>query len=571
MLSRLIINNIALIESLDIELNPGFNVLTGETGAGKSIIIDSVNLILGERGGKELISTGKPKARVEAFFDVSSLSSASSGENDLFALLEQLGIELMDDELIIVREITSAGKSLCRVNGEIVNLNTLKAITDLLVDVHGQHEHQSLLDAKRHISILDAFGGSALLEALDEVSSIHTEYKAVEKQLNSGFVSESERERRIDVLQYQINEIEAADPDPAEEAAIEEELTLLSNAERINTSLSQSSELLSGDSGALSGVRSAVSALSHISDLSAQYGELHQRLESAYYELEDASYQLRDMLLSFEYSPERLNELENRLDLLNSLKRKYGGSIEAVLSFRNSASLELEELIGSEALRERLNKERDRLAEAYCEAAKKLSDLRRSTAQKLIQGVNGELRVLGMEKAVFDIAIQTDLEQLRPGGSDSVEFMLSANAGEPLKPLSKVASGGELSRIMLAIKTVCAGIDGTSTLIFDEVDTGISGLTAVKVGERLSLVSRKKQVLSVTHLPQIAAFADRHLLVEKHTDGERTSTTLRTLNGEERKSELARIMGASAGRDSAVIYAAEMLDEAGKFKGALRD
>lgn len=566
MLSRLIINNIALIDKLEVELSPGFNVLTGETGAGKSIIIDSVNLILGERGSKELISTGSPKARVEGFFDISELEANPSDENDLFSQLDALGIDISEGELIIVREITAAGKSLCRVNGEIVTLNALRSITDRLVDVHGQHEHQSLLEPKRHIGILDAFGGSQIASALADTASIFSEYKAVENKLNAGFVSEAERERRIDILGYQINEIDSASPRSDEEAAIEEELKLLSNAERINSSLASGSELLSGEGGALSSLRSLIRSISSISDLSSQYSELNQRIESAFYELEDASYQLRDMQLSYEYSPERLNELENRLDLLNSLKRKYGGSIEAVLEFRDNAQRELDELTGAEEMRARLALEREKLINAYAQAAKKLSELRRKTAETLKNGVNSELRVLGMEKAVFDIEIKTELDELHPSGSDTVEFLLSANAGEPLKPLSKVASGGELSRIMLAVKTVCAGIDGTSTLIFDEVDTGISGLTAVKVGERLSLVSKQKQVLSVTHLPQIAAFADCHLLVEKHTDGERTHTTLRTLDLSERQAELARIMGAAGSHEGALSYSFEMLESAGKFK-----
>ncbi|MBR0136211.1 MAG: DNA repair protein RecN [Clostridia bacterium] len=567
MLSRLIISNIALIDELDVELSPGFNVLTGETGAGKSIIIDSVGLILGERGSRELISTGKQKARVEAFFDLSGLSANPSDENDLFSKLDELGIELMDGELIIVREITAAGKSLCRVNGEIVSLNILREITGRLVDVHGQHEHQSLLEPKRHIDILDAFAGSTAAVMLSEIKAVLEEYRAIENRLNAGFVSEAERERRLDILAYQLNEIDSASPITGEEETIEEELKLLSNSERINASLAKSSELLSGESGGALGIlREALRAISSISDLSAQYGELSSRLESAFFELEDAAYQLRDMQLSYEYSPERLNELENRLDVLNSLKRKYGGTIEKVLEFRDNAQKELDELTGSEELRAKLMLEKEKLNKAYADAASKLSEIRRAAAEKLIDGVNRELAVLGMEKARFDISIDTNLSELHQKGSDSIEFLLSANPGEPLKPLSKVASGGELSRIMLAIKTVCAGIDGTLTLIFDEVDTGISGLTAVKVGERLSLVSRSKQVLSVTHLPQIAAFTDRHLLVEKHTDGASAHTTLRALSSEERTGELARIMGASASKESAISYAAEMLGEAESFK-----
>ncbi|MBQ7060970.1 MAG: DNA repair protein RecN [Clostridia bacterium] len=563
MLSRLIINNIALIEQLDIELAPGLNVLTGETGAGKSIIIDSVNLVLGDRGSRELISHGSQKARVEAFFDISGPERAAVEKQ-----LSELGIESEEGELIIVREITASGKSLCRLNGEIVTLAALRAVTDSLVDVHGQHEHQSLLEPKKHIGILDAFGGAALIAQREKVNSVYDALKKVVGRLNSGFVSAEERERRLDILAYQIREIEKAGLSVGEEEAIEEELRLLSNAEKISNALEGGSELLSGDAGALEKLRSAADAVADIAGLSEQYGELYSRLDSAYYELEDAAYQLRDLSGSFEYSPERLNELEHRLDLITSLKRKYGGSVEAVLAFKDKAQAELDELTGADELRALLTAEKEQLLNAYRGECEKLTALRMETAETLKNGVNGELRQLGMEKAVFDVAFRAPDGALRRNGLDEVEFMLSANSGEPLRPLSKVASGGELSRIMLAIKTVCAASDGTPTLIFDEVDTGISGRTAVKVGERMSLVSRRKQVLSVTHLPQIAAFADCHLLVEKHTEGEKTVTSLRPLGAQERKEELARIMGAGSEAVSALSYAGELIASADAFKKA---
>ena len=564
MLSRLIITNIALIEHLDVDLSEGLNVLTGETGAGKSIIIDSVNLVLGDRGSRELISYGKQKARVEAFFDIGA-------ENEkLRAELDSLGIEDADGELIIVREITAAGKSLCRINGEIVTLQALRSLTDSLVDVHGQHEHQSLLDAKKHIGILDDFAGKPALEARAAVGGLFDRYRAVEAKLNSGFVSADERERRIDILSYQIREIKKAALTAGEEESILEELKLLSNSEKINNCLEKSGELLLGDNGALDKLRSAAGELADIADLSEQYGELHSRLDSAYYEFEDAAYQLRELKYGFEYSPERLDELEHRLDLIASLKRKYGGSVAAVLAFAENAKRELDELTGADEQRARLAAEKAKLEKEYRAAAQRLTEVRKAAAAELKAGVDRELRELGMEKAVFGVRFETEDGALHRNGANSVEFLLSANAGEPMKPLSKVASGGELSRIMLAIKTVCAGSDGTPTLIFDEVDTGISGRTAVKVGERLSLVAKEKQVLSVTHLPQIAAFADRHLLVEKHTEGERTQTELRALSEKERRSELARIMGAAGSRETAIAYAEELIGEAERFKAASR-
>lgn len=562
MLSRLIITNVALIEHLDIDLASGLNVLTGETGAGKSIIIDSVNLALGDRGSRELISYGKQKARVEAFFDLDGGEAAKQ----VLQKLGELGVECEDGELIIVRELTAAGKSLCRVNGEIVTLAALRSITDSLVDVHGQHEHQSLLEPSKHIGVLDAFREKEIAPARSETAALYERCREITARLSMGFVSEEERERRIDVLSYQIKEIDNASLVPGEEETIKEELRLLANAERISGALARGGELLSGDGGALDSLRGAVSELGGIAEFSDQYSQLHQRLDSAFYELEDAAYQLRELGYGFEYSPERLNELEHRLDLITSLKRKYGGSVEAVLEYRGNAEKELDELTGADELRERLTRERAACEEKYRAAAKKLTALRKAAAEELKRGVNRELSELGMNKAVFEVAFQEEDGKPHKNGADSVEFMLSANAGEPLRPLSKVASGGELSRIMLAIKTVCAGSDGTPTLIFDEVDSGISGLTAVKVGERMSLVSRSKQVLSVTHLPQIAAFADCHLMVEKHQEGERTVTSLRQLNSSERRAELARIMGAGDPSGAAAEYAGELIAQAEAFK-----
>lgn len=559
MLERLIIQNIALIEQLDIELSEGFNVLTGETGAGKSIIIDSVGLALGERASKELISTGKQKARVEAFFGI-------EGNSQIHGFLDDLGIDCEDDTLIIVREITASGKSICRLNGEIVPLATLKMITDQLVDIHGQHAHQSLLAPQKHIGMVDAYRSNEILPIRKRVGELYRQYNEVLKKLNSGFMSEAERERRLDILSYQINEIEKAKLSIGEESELKSELTLLSNAEQISSALEQSGELVSGDSGALDKLRRAVNALSKISELSPQYGEIFSRLDSTYYEIEDAAYQLRDMRLGYEYSPERLNELENRLDYINSLKRKYGGSVEAVLEFMREAQAEFEELTGSEEVRRKLFSERERIKNEYFIEANKLTKLRKASAEELSNNVMQQLHELGMEKARFSVMFSEPDGQLHGNGGDELEFMLSANMGEPLKPLSKVASGGELSRIMLAIKTVCADADGIATLIFDEIDTGISGRTAVRVGERLIRVAKDHQVLSITHLPQIAAFADCHLLVEKHSDYDRTYTHLRKLNASERRLELARIMGSVSTDEAAVKYADELIETAERHK-----
>ena len=559
MLERIIIRNIALIEALDIELHPGLNVLTGETGAGKSIIIDGVNLILGERANKEIISTGKQKARVEAFFNIKNNEMVKKQ-------LCEAGIEVENDSMAVVREITASGKSLSRINGEIVSLAMLRNITDSLVDVHGQHEHQSLLKPQKHIGMIDAYAETEILPVRQKVNALYSEYKKINSLLNAGFLSEGERERRMDILSYQIREIESAELSENEENEINEELLLLSNAERISCELEKSGELISGDRGALENLRLAAEAMADISEFSNRYSQLHTKLDGLFYELEDASYELRDMRLNYEYDPERLNELENRLDIINSMKRKYGGSVSAVLDFKAKAEDELAQIKGSEQRREKLTKERSQTEKEYRKEAQKLTQLRKAAAQKLEKTVTGQLKDLGMGKAEFSVKFYETNDDIRPDGMDDLEFMLSANSGEPLKPLAKVASGGELSRIMLALKTACAEADGVETLIFDEIDTGISGRTAVAVGEKMADAAKTHQVLSITHLPQIASFADCHFLVEKRSSGEKTETTLRKLSRKERCVELARIMGSVDPDEAAVKYAGELINSAEKYK-----
>ncbi len=562
MLDRLIINNIALIDRLDIELSSGFHVLTGETGAGKSIIIDSVNLVLGERGSKELISTGKQKARVEAVFSY----DASSAVNDL---LEQFGLPSEDDTLFVMREITASGKSLCRINGEIVTLSTLRSVTERLVDVHGQHAHQSLLHPKYHIDMIDDFRSEQILPLRHKLAALCKHRSEIVERLNSGFVSEAERERRIDILSFQINEIENAHLSSSEERELNDELRLLANAEKISVSLENGNTLVSGENGALAYLGKATDCLSKIAEFSEQYNEVYQRINELYYEIEDISYRIRDLNYEFEYSPERLDEVETRLDFINSIKRKYGGTVEAAIEFMNEARKELSDLLGSDEIRNKLIEEKKELENDYQSVETKLSELRHEAAEELSTLVTGQLRELGMKAATFSTEFVRSENQFLKNGNDNVEFMLTTNAGEPCKPLSKVASGGEISRIMLAIKTVCADSDEVPTLIFDEVDTGISGGTALKVGEKMVAIAEKHQVISITHLPQIAAFADRHMLVEKHTEDNKTFTTIRSLNDAERRVELARIMGAVNADESAVRYADELILNAEKLKHSI--
>lgn len=559
MLERLVINNVALISKLDVELQSGLNVLTGETGAGKSIIIDSVNLVLGERASRELIATGQQKARVEAVFSI-------EGKQEIRDTLAEFGIDCYDDELFLMREITASGKSLCRINGEMVPLNVLHEVADSLVDIHGQHAHQSLLDPKNHMSMVDEFDSQEINPLRDKVNGIAKEYRETEKRLNSGFVSASERERRIEILNFQINEIEKANLSEDEEKLISDEISLLSNAEKINDSLENAADLIGGERSSLNGLRLAADFMSKISGLSPDYEDIYSRLENLYYELEDCSYVLRDLRADFEYSPERLNELEIRLDYINSLKRKYGGSIKEILEFKENACKELDELVSSDEIRIKLSDKLNRLTEEYNKAANELTAHREKAASVLSERITNQLADLGMKQAVFAYRNNVSAERVKNNGNDSIEFMFSANTGEPCKPLSKIASGGEMSRIMLAIKTVCADADRIPTLIFDEIDTGISGITSIKVGEKMAKIAKSHQVVCITHLPQIAAFGDSHFLVEKSTVDSETHTNLRMLSDSERRIELARIMGSTNPDDSAVKYADEMIKSAAAYK-----
>lgn len=559
MLERLVINNVALISKLDVELQSGLNVLTGETGAGKSIIIDSVNLVLGERASRELIATGQQKARVEAVFSI-------EGKQEIRDTLAEFGIDCYDDELFLMREITASGKSLCRINGEMVPLNVLHEVADSLVDIHGQHAHQSLLDPKNHMSMVDEFDSQEIPPLRDKVNGIAKEYRETEKRLNSGFVSASERERRIEILNFQINEIEKANLSEDEEKLISDEISLLSNAEKINDSLENAADLIGGERSSLNGLRLAADFMSKISGLSPDYEDIYSRLENLYYELEDCSYVLRDLRADFEYSPERLNELEIRLDYINSLKRKYGGSIKEILEFKENACKELDELVSSDEIRIKLSDKLNRLTEEYNKAANELTAHREKAASVLSERITNQLADLGMKQAVFAYSNNVSAGRVKNNGNDSIEFMFSANTGEPCKPLSKIASGGEMSRIMLAIKTVCADADRIPTLIFDEIDTGISGITSIKVGEKMAKIAKSHQVVCITHLPQIAAFGDAHFLVEKSTVDSETHTNLRMLSDSERRIELARIMGSTNPDDSAVKYADEMIKSAAAYK-----
>ena len=558
MLKRLIIHQVALIDHLDIDFTDGFNVLTGETGAGKSIIIDAVNLAIGERASRDLIKHGAQKASVEAVFSISQKN------RKLMNLLDEHGILAEeDDELVLSREITLSGKSICRINGILVNLAVQKSISSQLIDIHGQHEHQSLLSPANHLSILDDFSGESVSAPLSEVRLISRNLHKIEKQLNQGFINEAERERRIDILKYQIEEIERAKLEPGEEETLLEERGRLANAERIMLALETSFEELNGDyTSVLSGIKGASKQLEDISVFSSEYADLHTRLEDCYYTLEDIAYSLRNLRQSFEYDPARLEAVENRLSLISSLKRKYGSDIPEILKFCEQCAKELAALDSSVEIYQKLQAEISKLKSDYNSAAKKLTSARSKAAERLCDLAEAQLKDLGMQKAHFSVQFSASSESFGPNGFEDVEFLLSANAGEPLKPLNRVASGGEMSRIMLALKTIIAQIDHIDTLIFDEVDTGVSGRVAAIVGKKMLTIAASSQVICITHLPQIAAMADSHYMVKKEMTDIATQTTLCRLDMEERYREIARIMGAEESSRLALEHAKELVNQA---------
>lgn len=567
MLQSLYLENIALIEKLGIELFPGFNVLTGETGAGKSIIIDAVNFVLGERTSRDLIRNGAARAKVEAVFNLNEGDAA-------FAALDALGIEYDGNELILSRELSAAGRNACRVNGMLVPVASLKSVSDTLVDIHGQHEHQALLDAENHISYLDAYCHAESLPIIEKIDAIVSRRNELMLKRNSGFSSEREREREMDMLRYQIEEIASANLEAGEEERLNAEKMVLLNAERIRTALETAHMALSGaeEGSALSAIDTARRSMRDIAALNKDYEALGDKIEELYYAAEDISFVLRDTSENVESDMQRLEEIEQRLKLISDLKRKYGRTVEDVIDFGKDAGTKLNELENAEALAAELDAKLDKLKAEYNVAADELSKVRRAAGDRLKRDVLNELKDLGMAKAMFDVALSdASGGEPRKGGRETAEFMLSANPGEPLKPLEKVASGGELSRIMLCFKSIFADNDRVPTLIFDEIDTGISGRTAAVVGEKMLGIAKKHQVICVTHLAQIAALAEAHLMVRKYDDGKNTFVETRQLNEEEKVQRIAQMMDGESDSPSALTHARELIARADKIKEKTAD
>lgn len=547
MLSLLHIENIAVIESADISFDRGFNILTGETGAGKSIVIDAISAILGERAYRDMIRTGTTKASVRAVFsEVPELSWFADN-----------GVEY-DPETVIQREIHLDGKNICRVNGSLVSVSILRKLGIQLINIHGQHDSASLFDEDNHLSFLDAFGDNA------DLRSIYAEkYEAVAKlrrEIDRMTMDEGEKLRRMETLKYQITEIEKADLEPGEDEHLEERRKILQNAEKLSNGMETAVECLygGGDSDGAAGLLAqAEYALARLSRFSDTFSELHDRVADLMYQVQDVAGEVRDARDDLSYSAEELDQIESRLDVIHRLRRKYGVTCEDILAYLDKAKKELDDIEFADDHLERLKKNLKKAEKAAWDAANQLRKNRQETAEYMSARILTELAQLDMPRVQFQCQFtETDLTT---SGADAVAFYMSANAGEALKPMSKVASGGELARIMLAMKNVLAEKDQVNTLIFDEVDTGVSGRAAQKVAEKLRSVAAHKQVLCVTHLPQLAALANTHLLIAKSERDGRTYTSVTPLDIEGRKRELARIIGGTNITDTTLKSAEEML------------
>ncbi len=547
MLRLLHIENIAVIECSDISFDRGFNVLTGETGAGKSIVIDAISAILGERAYRDMIRTGANKASVRAVFtDVPEL-----------AWFADNGVEY-DAETVIQREIYLDGKNICRVNGTLVTVSILKKLGIQLINIHGQHDSAALLDEANHLQFLDAFAQNESLR--QEYSEKYQAVAQIRRQIDSLTMDESEKLRRMETLRYQIEEISKAELEAGEDEVLEDRRKLLQNAEKLSNGMDAAVECLYGSDetdGAASLLAQAERELARLARYTDAFTSLHDKVSDLMYQVQDAAEEVRDARDDLSYSADELEQIEARLDVIHRLRRKYGATCADILEYLEKAKAELDEIEFSDDQLERLKGKLAKAEKAAWDAALALRENRKSTAVELAERILSELSQLDMPRVQF--VCEFEEQELMPNGADSVVFYMSANAGEALKSMSKVASGGELARIMLAMKNVLAEQDNVDTLIFDEVDTGVSGRAAQKVAEKLRSVAAHKQVLCVTHLPQLAALANTHLLIAKDERDGRTYTTVTPLELEGRKRELARIIGGANITETTLKSAEEML------------
>lgn len=551
MLESLKVKNLALIENCEIEFTKGLNILTGETGAGKSILLGSVNLALGARAEGDVIRSGADEALVELVF-------SSSQRTD--AILKELDLPT-DDVVLITRKITPS-KSIYKINGETVISKQVKELASALIDIHGQHEHQSLLNTSRQLKMLDAFAKDDTESLLTDVAKAAKDYKETVEKLDEAKTLSEGRDREISLLEYELKEIEEADLKLGEDAEAEAEYKRLSSAEKLKESVSEALNLISdgnaGDAGSL--LSRAIGALEKAASLDESAGALKDILTQAESLFGDFSLEAYKYCENLEYDPEEFDRLEKRLDTINSLKARFGRTIEDVLKYRDEKSEELERLKNLDEYLSKLTADAASKKAEYVSLAAKLSEVRKNSAKVFEKELIKTLEGLNFSQVRFEVAISSDKERIASNGFDDIEFMISTNPGEPVKPVKNVASGGELSRIMLGIKTILAGVDDIDSLIFDEIDTGISGITAREVGKRLKELSAKHQVIAITHLAQIAALSDTHFVIEKNVEGGKTKTEISRMDDDQRLKELARLLGGDENSKAALDNARELIN-----------
>ena len=565
MISSLKINNIALIDESVIKLGEGFNALTGETGAGKSIIIDSLNFVLGSKADKTLVKTGKDFARVEVVFDLPCLNDA------IIDFFDLINVE-PENTIIITRNLNVNGKNEIRVNGEAVTLSMLKKLTINLVDIHGQHDHQALLDSKNHIKIIDSLDNN-IQKLKDELNIKILELKEINSNIDDLGGEGEDKIRNIKLLEHEINEIEMADLKVGEEDELIQKRKYYANSEKLSRSLNEVYVCLKGgDAGVGNQIKSAIYSLGLVSDISQELTDLNSRLSSTMYEINDITDVVSNLLGQTDYDEDEVNLLEERLDLIKDLKRKYGSSVEDVFVYLESAKSKLNNLLNSEQALQELNKQKQVVLKAIYGICEKLTLLRENAGNKIKDKLLKELADLGIKNAQFKVVFNNDYtlnnieNKFTKNGADNLEFMFSANPGIEIRPLSKIISGGELSRFMLAFKCVVKDDSGIKTMIFDEIDSGIGGLIGIEVGKKISNISKFNQVVCITHLAQIAAFADDNYKIEKSVNNNYTKSSVIDLNSDDKVVEITRMLGLNPENKSGISSANDLIMFANNYK-----
>jgi len=554
MLRDLRVKNFALIEELEINFDDGLNVLSGETGTGKSIVIGALEMLLGARASSDVVRSDKKCAYIEAVFEPRQLEKINK-------IINQSGIETEESIILLSREIKLNGRNRCRINGQLATLGMIRKISQYFVDIHGQHQHQSLLDKKIHLQLLDDYICDDIGKLKNKIKSNYENIEEIENKLNNMEIDPKEKSRKLDLLNHQIKEIEQAKLKPGEYINLEKDYKKLNNMEQIYTVTGSIQERINGEdyntSSILDIMGNLMSELENIKEYDSSLHNFYDDFENIFYQLQDLPYEINNYHQNLEYNQQKLIETEERINLINELKRKYGENIKEISAYKDKLQQKVDKLVSREEQIERLNKRKEKLSEEYYQQAEELTNIRTKRARELEKEIMYELRDLAMENTLFKIDFKE--KSWSADGIDRIEFLIRPNPGEELKSLTDIASGGELSRIMLALKTIIADIDKVDTLIFDEVDKGVGGKTAQKMAEKMVKISRRRQVICITHLPQIASMSDNHFYISKETNGKKTQTKINNLQREGKKNELARMLGGVEITKATLKHAEEML------------